>query len=66
MTVQEKHEAIEAANQAGIDVSLLDSNLALTPEERALRHESALELALALRAAGLAHAKSQTLNPTTR
>jgi len=49
--------ALEEARRAGIDLDLLDSNLALTPEERALRHESALELALALKEAGAAHEK---------
>lgn len=47
--------AIEAARRAGFDMDLLDSNLALTPEERALRHDSALELMLALREAGRKH-----------
>ena len=50
--------ALEDARQAGFDLDLLDSNLALTPEQRALRHESALELFLELRAAGIAHEKS--------
>ena len=50
--------AIEEAIKAGFDLSLIDSNLALTPEERVLRHESALELVLALREAAAAHEKS--------
>lgn len=37
-------DALEEARRAGLDLDLLDSNLALTPEERARRHESALEL----------------------
>jgi len=49
--------AIEEARRAGFDLDLLDSNLALSPEQRALRHESALELVLALREAGAVHAK---------
>ncbi|ATC64341.1 hypothetical protein CMV30_10450 [Nibricoccus aquaticus] len=40
-------DALEEARRAAFDLSLLDSNLALTPQERALRHESALELMLA-------------------
>jgi hypothetical protein len=50
--------AIEEARRAGFDLSLIESNLALTPEERALRHESALELVLALREAAASHEKS--------
>ena len=49
--------AIEEARRAGFDLDLLDSNLALTPEQRALRHDSALELVLALREAGATHAQ---------
>lgn len=49
--------AIEEARRAGLDLDLLDSNLALTPEERALRHESALELVLALKEAGTVYEK---------
>ncbi len=45
-------DAIEEARRAGLDLDLLESNLALAPEERALRHESALELVLALKEAG--------------
>lgn len=56
-----RHEAVAAlaaAEKAGIDLSLLDSNLALSHEERVLRHESALELMQAMRAAGIVHEKS--------
>jgi hypothetical protein len=49
--------AIEEARRAGFDLDLLDSNLALTPEQRALRHDSALELVHALREAGAANAQ---------
>jgi hypothetical protein len=58
--------ALEAARKAGFDLDLLDSNLALTPEQRALRHESALELVLELRAAGLTHEKSAPASPKAR
>lgn len=54
VTSQEKTDALEAARLAGIDLHLVESNLALTPEQRVLRHESALELAQALREAGAA------------
>ncbi len=48
-------QAIEDARRAGIDLSLLDSNLALTYEERVLRHASAQELMWALKEAGAAY-----------
>jgi hypothetical protein len=44
--------ATEAAERAGIDLSLIEENLRLTPEQRALQHDSALELALLMEAAG--------------
>ena len=39
----EKNEAVEAARRTGIDLDLLDSNLAHTHEQRWLEHEAALE-----------------------
>ncbi len=60
------NDALEEARRAGFDLSLLDSNLALTPQERALRHESALELMLSLREAGRTHAKSAPSSGTLR
>ena len=56
-------QALEDARRAGIDLDLLDSNLALTYEERVLRHESALELVLALREAGATYEKSASAAP---
>jgi len=56
-------QTLEDARRAGIDLDLLDSNLALTYEERVLRHESALELVLALREAGVAYEKSASAAP---
>lgn len=50
MTDDEK--AIADAERAGFDLSLIDYNLSLTYEQRLLQHDSALELMLALRAAG--------------
>lgn len=47
-------QAIAEAEKAGFDLSLLDSNLALSPEQRVLRHDAALALMLELRAAGTA------------
>ena len=43
--------AIEAAEHAGIDLTLIDEALRLTPEQRAIQHQRALELALQLRSA---------------
>ena len=59
-------QALEEARRAGIDLDLLDSNLALTHEQRVLRHESALELMLALREAGAAYEKSARPAAETR
>ncbi|QYM80840.1 hypothetical protein K0B96_13185 [Horticoccus luteus] len=44
--------AITAAERAGFDLNLIDCNLALSPEQRLLRHDAALELAQELRKAG--------------
>jgi hypothetical protein len=66
MSPAEKTDALEAARRAGIDLSLVDSKLALSYEERALRHESALELVLALREAGTAYEKSPSSAPKAR
>jgi hypothetical protein len=45
-------KALEEARQAGFDLNLVDLNLALTPEERVLRHAAALALAQEMREAG--------------
>jgi hypothetical protein len=58
--------AIEEARRAGLDLHLLDSNLALTPEERVLRHESALELVLALKEAAATHEKPPSTHRKAR
>ena len=52
--MNESENAIAVAEKAGFDLSLVDSNLRLTVEERMLRHDSALEFVLELRAAGAA------------
>ena len=65
MTADEK--AIEEAERAGIDLSLVDSNLRLSFEERLLRHDAALEFVLELRAAGAAmHAQAAPSSPAAR
>jgi hypothetical protein len=47
--------ADEAARQLGIDLSLIAESLRLTPEQRAIQHQRALELALQLQTAYRAH-----------
>jgi hypothetical protein len=64
MTKAEADHAIAEAERAGIDVNLIELNLALTPEERVLRHQSALELMLAFREAGAA-LRRETAAPTS-
>ena len=46
-------DAWQAAIDYGIDVSQLDYLLTLTPAERLIRHDQALELVRAMRQAGL-------------
>jgi hypothetical protein len=41
-------EILDAARRAGIDLDLLDTNLALSVAQRWQQHDEALELALAL------------------
>jgi len=45
-------DAIEVAARAGIDLRLVDDNLRLTHEQRALQHQAALDLALEVERAG--------------
>lgn len=66
MNPAERTKTLEEASRAGIDLDLLDSNLALNYEQRVLRHESALELVLALREAGAVYEKSPSSAPATR
>jgi hypothetical protein len=44
--------AIEEAQQAGIDFSLIEASLGYSYDKRALQHQAALELALELERAG--------------
>lgn len=57
-------KALENAQRAGIDLSLIDCSLALSYEERVNQHQSALDLMLKLREAGIAHAQSR--KPATK
>ena len=43
---------IEAARRAGIDMALVEENLHLNLEQRALQHQAALDLALEIERAG--------------
>ncbi len=45
-------QALEEARRAGIDLDLLDANLALSVKQRWSQHDAALELALKLEQAG--------------
>ncbi|HEY6642447.1 MAG TPA: hypothetical protein VIZ63_09940 [Povalibacter sp.] len=42
---------MDAAREFGIDLSLIEESLRLTPEQRAIQHQQALELAMQMRAA---------------
>jgi hypothetical protein len=44
--------AIEEAERAGFDLSLVDDSLSYTFEQRALQHQAALDLALELERVG--------------
>lgn len=43
--------AVAAAERLGIDLSLIDESLRLTPEQRAIEHQRALDMALQLESA---------------
>jgi hypothetical protein len=45
-------DALEVAERAGIDLGLVRDNLRLTPEQRVLQHDAALDLALEVERAG--------------
>ena len=47
-------QALEEARRAGIDLDLLDTNLALPVKERWAQHDAAVELARKIEAAGKA------------
>lgn len=44
--------AVEEAERAGFDLSLIDDNLSLTYDQRAFQHQQALNLALEIERAG--------------
>jgi hypothetical protein len=43
----------QQVREAGFDLSLVDGSLRLTPEQRLLQHQAALELMLAMERAGM-------------
>ncbi len=45
-------DAIEEAERAGFDLSLIDQSLSLSYEQRALQHQAALDLLLEMERAG--------------
>ncbi|HEY9171427.1 MAG TPA: hypothetical protein VI136_03990 [Verrucomicrobiae bacterium] len=47
--------AWRAAHAAGIDMSLLEASLKLTPEERLAEHQQVLDFLVEVRAAGPTH-----------
>ena len=53
----------QAALDCGIDLSITDYLLTLTPEQRLERHDQALELVMALRQAGIDYYGFDPRNP---
>jgi hypothetical protein len=64
--MDEAEKVFAEAREAGIDLNLIDCNLALSYEDRVLRHESALALVRALKEARIAHEKSTPVAATAR
>jgi len=48
--------AWRAAHEAGVDMSLIEHMLELTPEERLAEHQQVIDFLLEVQAAGSAHA----------
>jgi hypothetical protein len=58
--------ASKTLQEAGFDDGLIESNLRLTYEDRVLRHQAALDLALALEASGSKlRGRSETVTRTS-
>lgn len=57
--------AIEEARRAGFDLSLIEMNLSLRPEERWRQHDMALEIILELEEARMARDAKLQAAPTT-
>lgn len=43
LPLEQTMNPIETARELGIDLSLIDESLALTPEQRAVQHQKALD-----------------------
>jgi hypothetical protein len=64
--MEQSDQSLDDARQAGIDLDLLDTNLALPIAERWRQHDAALELALKLEKAGMIrNAELQSASSTT-
>jgi len=48
--------AWRAAHAAGVDMTLIEASLAMTPEERLAEHQQVIDFLLQVQAAGKAHA----------
>lgn len=57
-------DPIQVARDAGFDIDLIDTNLALTPEERLRHHDEAVNVMLALQEAR--RANDAKLHPAAR
>ena len=65
--MDQPNQALEDARRAGIDLDLLDTNLALSVKERWQQPDAAMELALKLEEAGKARdARLQSNTATSR
>lgn len=58
-------QILDDARRAGIDLDLLDTNLALSVAQRWQQHDDALELALALKAARVTRDAELQADPRT-
>jgi len=60
-----EHSVIDIAVRAGIDLGLVDDNLRLTPEQRVLQHQAALDFALEVERAGQRLRERSAKTPAT-
>jgi hypothetical protein len=58
-------DAQRTAELAGFDLSLIDESLRISPEQRVLQHQQALDLALQLEMAGKAIRERTESSPAT-
>ncbi len=55
--------AWRAAHEAGLDMSLIEDTLKLTPEQRLAEHQQVLDFLLEVQAVGLLAVKERTQKP---